>query len=148
MVMTLCPLVSSPLLLIDHFKMMLTETNILEWGRGRREGREGGGGKGGREEEEGGGGWRRGKEEEGGGEEGAGEGRERRRKEGMGEEKTNKKKFRYRFGRKDFFAVKGTINNRVKVERGYTTTNNYDNNTQSAQILLCVLSSTYTGFEV
>ena len=121
MVMTLCPLVSSPLLLIDHFKMMLTETNILEWGRGRRERREGGGGKGGREEEEGGGrrmeeegkeGGRRRKEEEGG------EGERRRKEEGRreqeregkgggrkewGKRKQTKKKFRYRFGRKDFF---------------------------------------------
>ena len=67
MVMTLCPLVSSPLLLIDHFKMMLTETNILEWGGGKG----GKGGKGGREEgeKEEGGGRRRGggsrREEEG-----------------------------------------------------------------------------------
>ena len=67
MVTTLCPLVSSPLLLVDHFKMMLTETNILEWGGGRREGREGGGGEEGRrreEERKGGGGRNGGREKQ------------------------------------------------------------------------------------
>ena len=66
------------------------------------------------------------------------------RKEGMGEERNKQKKSGTDLTERFFVVVKGPINNGVKVERGYATTNNYDNSNymQSVQILLCVLSST------